>query len=383
MPAKRFIPWLGIARSKFHDWRRRYGRVNEHNALVPRDHWIEPWERQAIIRFYLEHRTDGYRRVTFMMLDLTIVAVSPATTWRVLSREGLMRRWNAAPSKKGTGFEQPLAAHEHWHVDISYLNISGTFFYLVSVLDGYSRFIVAWDIRASMTECDVEIVMQRARERFPQARPRVISDNGPQFIANDFKEFIRVAGMTHARTSTHYPQSNGKAERWHRTLKTECIRPQTPLSVEQALPVVERYVHYYNHERLHSAIGFIAPRDKLDGRAKAIFEERDRKLEAARETRRRRRLEQRTQTAGARALADLTFSAPRPTIPLTGETETGSAGEQPVRDTRSRSRRSVPTEAAVTRRLQAPPGASEIPPMPQKTQPSESPYRQREKPSSR
>jgi len=267
LPAKRFVPWLGIGRSKFHDWQRRYGRVNEHNALIPRDHWIEEWERQAIIRFYLEHRTDACRRVTLrtatsdMMLDLSIVAVSPTTTWRVLSRAGLLRRWATAPSKKGGGFDQPLGPHEHGHVDVSHLNIRGTFFYLCRVLDGCSRFIVHWDIRLSMTEMDVEIVLQKAHEQFPEASPRVISDNGPQFIAsdvpvrNDFKEFIRLSGMTHVRTSPHYPQSNGKVERWHKTLKSECIRPKTPLSLEETRRVVAVYVDYHNNQRLHSAIG--------------------------------------------------------------------------------------------------------------------------------
>ena len=113
LPAKRMIPWLGVARSKFYDWRRRYGKVNEHNALVPRDHWIEDWERRAIIEFHAAHLTDGYRRITFMMLDAGIVAVSPATTWRVLSRAGLLKRWNTEPPKKGNGFVQPLRPHEH------------------------------------------------------------------------------------------------------------------------------------------------------------------------------------------------------------------------------------------------------------------------------
>jgi transposase InsO family protein len=135
----------------------------------------------------------------------------------------------------------------------------------------------------------VEIILERAKEKFPQARPRVISDNGPQFIAKDFKEFIRISGMTHVRTSPYYPQSNGKIERWHGSLKRECIRPKTPLSLEDAKRVVTGYVDYYNNERLNSAIGFVAPRDRLEGRHETIFSERDRKLEAAREQRRLRR----------------------------------------------------------------------------------------------
>ena len=130
-----------------HDWRERYGRVNEHNGWVPRDFWLEDWEKQAIVNFHLKNPLEGYRRLTFMMLDADIVAVSPSSVWRVLGQAGLLGKWNGKPSKKGTGFVQPPQPHEHWHIDVSYINISGTFYYLCSVLDGYSRFIVHWDLR--------------------------------------------------------------------------------------------------------------------------------------------------------------------------------------------------------------------------------------------
>lgn len=277
----RFIGWLGIGSSKFYSWRERYGKVNEHNGWVPRDFWLEPWERAAIVDYFEKHPDEGYRRLAFMMLDEDLVAASPTTVWRVLHQAGLLRRWNEKTTK-GTGFQQPLKPHEHWHIDVSYLNILGTFYYLCSILDGCSRYIVHWDIRESMTEADIEIVLQKARELYPDARPRIISDNGPQFIAKDFKEFIRISGMTHVQTSPYYPQSNGKIERWHQTLKRECIRPGTPLSLDDARRIVDTYVEHYNNHRLHSAIGYITPKDKLQGRAQKIFDERDRKLEAAR-----------------------------------------------------------------------------------------------------
>jgi transposase InsO family protein len=122
--------------------------------------------------------------------------------------------------------------------------------------------------------------------RFPDVTPRIISDNGPQFIARDFKEFIRLCGMTHVKTSPYYPQSNGKIERWHRILKEEYIRPGTPLTLEDARRIVAKFIEYYNTVRLHSAIGYITPKDKLEGREKEIFAARDRKLEAARARRR-------------------------------------------------------------------------------------------------
>lgn len=282
--ATRFIRWLGIRSSKFYAWRNRYGKVHEHNGWIPRDFWLEPWERQAIVDYFGEHPDEGYRRLAFMMLDEDVVAASPTTVWRVLHQAGLLRRWNEK-TKKGTGFQQPLQPHEHWHTDISYVNICGTFYYLCAVLDGCSRYIVHWDIRESMTETDIELILQKAKELYPDAGPRIITDNGPQFIAKDFKEFIRISGMTHVKTSPFYPQSNGKIERWHQSLKRECIRPGTPLTLDDARRLVAAYVEYYNTGRLHSAIGYVTPKDKLEGREQIIFDARDHKLEAARERR--------------------------------------------------------------------------------------------------
>ena len=139
-----------------------------------------------------------------------------------------------------------------------------------------------------MRETDVEMVLQRAKEKYPLARPRIISDNGPQFMAKDFKEFIRVSGMIHVRTSPYYPQSNGKLERWHKTLKGECVRPGSPLSLQEARELVEKYIQHYNEKRLHSAIGYVTPMDKLEGRENKIFQQRDKKLEEAREKRSRK-----------------------------------------------------------------------------------------------
>ena len=149
---------------------------------------------------------EGYRRLAYMMLDADVVAVSPSSVYRVLKAAGQLAGRRGKPSKKGQGFEQPLRPHEHWHIDISHINICGTFFFLCSILDGYSRFIIHWEIRETMTEAEVETILQRAREQFPGERPRIISDNGPQFIARDFKEFIRICGMTHVRTSPFIPK---------------------------------------------------------------------------------------------------------------------------------------------------------------------------------
>jgi len=247
------VAWIGIGQSKYFDWKQRYGKVNEHNAKVPRDHWLEEDERKNILDYQQENRLEGYRRLTYMMMDADVVAASPATVYRVLKSAGLMSRWNNKPTTKGTGFVQPLQPHEHWHVDLAYVNICGTFYYLCSVLDGCSRFIIQSEVRESMKESDVEIVLQKAREKFPDAKPRIITDNGSQFIAKDFKEFIRLSGMSQ----------------------------------------IEKFIEHYNHQRLHSSIGYVTPADRLSGNHTAIHCQRDEKLKQARKKRAANRQRQR------------------------------------------------------------------------------------------
>ena len=220
-----------------------------------------------------------------MMLDADTVAVSPSTTYRVLHQAGRLDRWNPKQSRKGDGFTQPDAPHHHWHIDIAYINIASTFYYLCSILDGFSRALVHWDIGEQMKEADVELILQKAHEYHPDACPRVISDNGPQFIARDFRSFIRLAGMTHVRTSPYYPQSNGKIERWHRTLKGTTIRPKPPKTLNEARELIAKFIDDYNNHRLHSAIGYITPADMLARRADAIHADRVRKTKAAQKRR--------------------------------------------------------------------------------------------------
>ena len=140
-----------------------------------------------------------------------------------------------------------------------------------------------------MKELDIEVVIARAIEKHPGVKPRIISDNGPQFISNDFKAFVREYGLTHVRTSPYYPQSNGKLERWHGSLKSECIRPSSPATQEEAERRIAKYVKYYNTVRLHSAIGYITPADCLAGLSEVIGKERYRKLEEARKLRQEKR----------------------------------------------------------------------------------------------
>jgi len=278
---EQLLQGLELSAGKFYNWCQRQGQPNQHNDKVPRHFWLEDWERQAILEYQALYPEVGYRRLSYMMIDADVVAVSPSSVFRVLKQADRLSRSPSGTSTKGTGFQQPQKAHEHWHVDFSYINIHGTFYYLCAVLDGASRYILAWDLKESMTSADVEITLQRALELFPGHSPRVISDNGPQFIAKDFKEFIRISGMSHVRTSPYHPQSNGKLERWNGSIKSECIRPQVPLSLDEARRLIAQYVQVYNEQRLHSSLQYVTPKDWLEERQEVVLAARQQKLAAA------------------------------------------------------------------------------------------------------
>jgi transposase InsO family protein len=200
-----------------------------------------------------------------MMLDEDIVALSPSTTYRVLKSAGLLNlKKRGKANLKKTGFDQPKRPHEQWHTDIKYVNFQGNFLSLISVIDGYSRYVVHHELRTSMEEYDVEITLQRALEKYPQEKPRLISDNGslesqkkcsafflgPKYISKDFAQFLRLAGLQHTRTSLAYPQSNGKIERFHQSLKQECLRKRSLIDLMDARKQIGEYIDYYNRKRL-------------------------------------------------------------------------------------------------------------------------------------
>jgi putative transposase len=278
-----FLQHLGIGKSKYYSWRTRQGTINNHNGSQPRYFWIKPDEQDAIIFFSRDKLSEGYRRLTYMMLDADIAWVSPSTTYRVLKQAGLLQRWSVPRQyPRSSGFTQPDGPNKHWHIDVSYINVRGSFLFLITILDGYSRKVIHHELRTQMQQYDVQITIQRALEKYPQAKPRLISDNGKQFKAKELKEYLRECGLKQVHTSPHYPQSNGKIERFHRTVKSEAVRQQSYLSIEDARRQIQAYIDYYNNVRLHSAIYYVTPEDMFTGKANSILQTRQQKLDKAR-----------------------------------------------------------------------------------------------------
>ena len=238
--------------------------VNEHNALVPA---IGGWKTGRRRRSSTSTPASAGRLSATGLHDARRRCRGRQPFQRLPRAQSsrIDQAHNSKPSLKGKGFDQPLRAprtlarghlvHQHHrHVLLSLLPPGRL-----------SRFIVHWEIRESMTEAKSRRSSSEPASNSPTPSPRIISDNGPQFIAKDFKEFIRICGMTHVRTSPYYPQSNGKIERWHKTLKGECIRVKTPLSLVDARRVVLDFVAHYNEVRLHGAIEYVTPATKLAG----------------------------------------------------------------------------------------------------------------------
>lgn len=287
------IAMLGISRHKYYDWLERFGTDNNHNGKIPKQHWLTPEEIAAILDFVRERIADshyylheGYRRLTYMGMDENRFACSPASVYRILNKYGLLNKWNIKrKSSKGKGFDQPEYPHQHWHTDIKYINYKGTFLFFISLIDGYSRYIVHHELRPNMTEKDVAVVIQRAIEKYPEAKPRLISDNGSQYIAKEFGIYIREAGLQHIRTSVNYPQSNGKLERFHRTLGSECLRTSSFINIEDANRQISQFIDYYNNKRLHSSLYYLRPIDFINGNVDELITKRNAKLTEATKSR--------------------------------------------------------------------------------------------------
>lgn len=262
---------LGIHKSKYYQWKKRQGSTNRHNHALPKSGHITPDEQSAVLAYARRHYSandyflrDGYRRLAYAMMNEKIAFISPSSLYRILREDGLLNKWKTVKkSNKGNGFKQPTRVHEHWHTDIKYVSLRGTFLFLITVIDGYSRFVIHHELRTSMETIDVTITIQQALDKFPDARPRIISDNGGQYIGKEFAAFIAHAELMHVKTSVAYPQSNGKIERWHKSLGQECFRTSSFITLVDARKAIAQYVEYYNTIRLHSSLKYLTPEEYM------------------------------------------------------------------------------------------------------------------------
>jgi hypothetical protein len=285
LPMKTLLKYGGIPVRTWNDWQCRCGLPTKHNNNIPRAYYLTPEEVLAIVEYCQDNNEDGikgYRMLTYEMIDKDIAYASPSSVYNVLKRHNFFKKWacnteNGNTSKRG--FDQPACIHEQWHIDFSYIKVCGVFYYFICVFDGYSRRVLNWKLCLSMEGINAEVIIAETKEMYPEAvSPRLISDNGAQFVSHDFAELLVYLEIGHTCTSPAHPQSNGKLERFHRTWKTENVRTSAFIGYEDAVKQIGEWIDYYNSKRLHSAINYLTPDDIFYGRNKERLAQRTEKL---------------------------------------------------------------------------------------------------------
>jgi len=276
---------FGISTSQISRWRQE---KPVRPCLVHPYHVLDE-EARKIVEFRTsseKNRNMGYRKFTWLMVDEGIAFLAESSVYRILSMFKLLGK----AFKKNDGAQKeyenkPLYVHHHWHTDIAYVTMSGVHYYLVFMLDGFSRFLLHWELMTDMTGLSVELFTQRTIDKYPEARPMVIHDNGSQFISHDFKCILSENNCIDVPTRRKHPETNGKAERFVGLVRTEALRPNSPAYYSEGIKVIENFVDQYNNNRYHAGIGYLKPVDVFHGRGPAILAERKEKLKQARHER--------------------------------------------------------------------------------------------------
>jgi transposase InsO family protein len=282
LPLGILLQYAGIPQRTWREWQERCGVETKHNNNVPKTYHLTPEEVMVILAFCTANPLKGYRMLCWEMIDQNVAFVSCSSVYNVIKRHNLNKKWADAVEKKKHGFDQPQAVHQQWHIDFSYIKIHGVFYYFLGILDGYSRRMLNWRLCQSMEGINAEILVAETKEMYPQAKDvRLISDNGSQFTSKDFSELLAFLDVGHTFTSANHPQSNGKLERFHRTLKTEHVRRSAYVDYQDACVRMAQWVEYYNSQRLHSAIWYLTPNDVFYGKTAQRLAERKAKLHTA------------------------------------------------------------------------------------------------------
>lgn len=277
----------GVSKSAYYNWFGASGLKPEVPRKSQRSDSITTDEEAAVITFRKEHGGIGYRKLCWMMIDANAACMSETSVYNILSKHNMLYRWNQTDNgdTEKEYRHKPKYVHHHWHTDIAYIKIRNVFYFLIMLLDGYSRYLLDWELMTDMTGRSVEMFIQRAKEKYPHARPMLINDNGSQFISHDFKKLVTRLEIQQVFTRRNHPQTNGKIERMNGTVKNEALRPGCPRSYQDACEILNNYGYEYNHQRLHAGIKYLRPSDMFFGRDKAVLNQRKQKLFMARKLR--------------------------------------------------------------------------------------------------
>ena len=288
LSVKQTLARLDIHRSTFYAWLKRYeaGGIDalEDRKPAPRAAWnkLPEDEQVAIVDLALEQPALSPREIAVTYTDEKERFVSESTVYRLLKAQDLITSPAYILMQAGDKFQHPTTrVNEMWQTDFTYCKIIGWgWYYLSTILDDYSRFILAWRLCTTMAASDVSDTLDDAL-RFTgldqvkvKHKPRLLSDNGPSYIASDLADYLDDKGMGHTRGRPYHPQTQGKIERWHRSLKNQILLENyyLPGDLEQR---IGQFVDYYNHERYHESLNNLTPADVYYGRGQQVLERRE------------------------------------------------------------------------------------------------------------
>jgi transposase InsO family protein len=283
---------LDLSRATYYRWqgRAQSGRLTDQVVVPQRRAWPPtPDEVVAVCDFALAHPVTGYKRLSWLMVDQDVAYLRPYQVYRILKGRDLLAR---QPKPAAEALRRPPAPDhpdQIWHIDLMYLYVHPRWYYLVDIVDGYSRFLVHWSLNLTMEADTVTLTVQEALERLPGRRlgePKIVHDHGSQFISAEWRRFVEAAGVTDIPTRVAHPQSNGIAERLHRTHRQEGIPEELLTDYYAALDAMTNWDHYYNCVRPHSALQYLCPADYYRGDPDARLAGREAKLARAIEARR-------------------------------------------------------------------------------------------------
>ena len=285
---KETLAELGLSPSTFYRWQQRYRSEGEAGLVdrrpQPATIWnrLRPEEEQRILTVALQEPDHSPREIACWISDNAGFAISESSVYRVLKRHGLVRevKLEGFPASKEYRIKT-TRVNEQWQSDASYFFVVGWgWYYLISVLDDYSRMILAWELKTDMTSASISEVVERAVEftgmkNVPvEDRARLLSDNGSSYLSHAFEDYLRTLRIRHIRCAPHHPQTNGKIERFHETLKAR-LNLLVYTSAEELRRALDAFIEFYNQRRYHEGIGNVTPTDVYYGRREGILKRRE------------------------------------------------------------------------------------------------------------
>ncbi len=280
----RTLAALGVPRSVYYAWRKRES-LEDRVGKPCRVYEVLPEERAAICEFALKYPKIGYRKLTWMMVDAGVACVGESTVYRVLSDADLLSRWKRSTVSSGEYNFRPNKPNQQWHTDVMYVWVAARFYFLLSFVDAYSRYIVHHKLLISLDGQSVAVELQAALEAAKDAKPRVVHDHGSEFVNRDVAAVIKAHNLIDIKTKPRHPESNGIVERFNGTVRAESDDAYGN-NYLQAEAIIATLMNHYNEERLHATLGYMTPATWHRGQPDEVRDERARRIAAARAHRR-------------------------------------------------------------------------------------------------